>query len=288
MSARVRRAVYAGSWYPARASECEAQIKTFLKEARITPPRDLKPVGGIVPHAGWYFSGQIACSVIHGLKRPEAPAPDVIVVFGMHLQASSPNIMMPKGAWETPFGDLPVAEDLAAEMAERFPFRLERPDRGTPDNTIEVQLPLIKFLFPEARILAMGVPPTDASLKIGREVVAAARRLGMTLRVVGSTDLTHYGGNYGFTGHGTGASAVAWVKEENDRRVIEAMLGLDAKRLITEALEHQNACCPGAAATAIEAGRQLGATAAESISYETSYDRSPGESFVGYVGILFG
>ena len=287
MPPTLRRAVFAGSWYPARASECEAEIRGFIEKSRISPPRNPDPVGGILPHAGWYFSGNIACNVIHCLKKAGPPPPDVIVVFGMHLHASSPNIMMPKGAWETPFGDLPVAEDLAAEMVKRFPFRLETPDRCTPDNTVELQLPFIKYFFPEARILALGVPPAETSLRIGTAVVEAAGRLGLRLKVVGSTDLTHYGDNYGFTGHGTGSTAVAWVKQENDRRIIEAMLDLDPKRLISEALENQNACCSGAAATAIEAGKQLGATAAESISYATSYDRSPGDSFVGYVGILF-
>lgn len=287
MRPKLRRAVFAGSWYPARASECEADIQGFIEKSRESSPRNRNPVGGIVPHAGWFFSGRIACHVIHGLKKAELPAPDVVMVFGMHLHSSSPNIMMPKGAWETPFGDLPVAEDLAAEMAKRFPFRLETPEHFTQDNTIELQLPFIKYFFPEARILAMGVPPTDASLQIGRAVVETARGLGLTLKVIGSTDLTHYGTSYGFSGHGTGPSAVAWVRQENDRRVIEAMLDLDPKRLISEALENQNACCPGAAATAIEAGRHLGAKEAESISYATSYERSPGESFVGYVGILF-
>ena len=287
MRPKLRRAMFAGSWYPATASECEANIQDFIEKSHISPSRNLNPVGGIVPHAGWFFSGGIACNVIHCLKKPGLPAPDVILVFGMHLHASSPNIMMPKGAWETPFGDLPVAEDLAAEIAKRFPFRLETPDHFSQDNTIELQLPFIKYVFPEASILGMGVPPTDASLQIGQAVVETARQLGLVLKVIGSTDLTHYGTNYGFSGHGTGPSAVTWVKQENDRRIIEAMLDLDPKRLMSEALENQNACCPGAAATAIEAGRHLGAKAAESISYATSYERSPGESFVGYVGILF-
>jgi MEMO1 family protein len=287
MQPKVRRAVFAGSWYPAQASECEREIKVFIERGRITPPRNRQPVGGILSHAGWYFSGSIACNVIHCLKQAESPQPDVLVVFGMHLHASSPNIMMSKGAWETPFGAIPVAEDLAAELAKKFPFRLETAEHFTQDNTIELQLPFVKYFFPEAKILAMGVPPTDMSLAIGKAVVDTAKRLGLTLKVIGSTDLTHYGHNYGFTGHGSGPSAVGWVKQENDRRIIEAMLDLDPKRLISEALENQNACCPGAAATAIETGRHLGAKEAESISYATSYDRNPGESFVGYVGIVF-
>jgi hypothetical protein len=287
MQPTLRRAVFAGSWYPARASECEAEIRGFIERSRVSPPPDMNPVGGIVPHAGWFFSGSIACKVIHCLKKSGPPAPDVVLVFGMHLHSSSPNIMMPRGAWETPFGDLPVAEDLAAEMAKTFPFRLETPDHFTQDNTIELQLPFIKYFFPQAKILAMGVPPTEASLQIGKAVVETARRLGLGLRVIGSTDLTHYGAHYGLGGHGSGPSAVAWVQQENDRRIIEAMLNLDPKLLISEALDNQNACCPGAAATAIEAGIHLGAEEAVSISYATSYERSPGDSFVGYVGILF-
>jgi hypothetical protein len=287
MPSMLRPAVFAGSWYPARASECAAQIEAFIERGRPAPPHIPKPVGGVVPHAGWAYSGAIACNVIRCLAQAGPPAPDVIAVFGMHLHAASSSIMMPKGAWATPFGELPVAEEVAAEMIHRFAFRLETPDRYTHDNTIELQLPFIKYFFPQAAILAMGVPPTDASLRIGKAVVEIARRLGLTLKVIGSTDLTHYGSNYGFTGQGSGASAVAWVTQKNDRRIIEAMLDLDPQRVISEALENRNACCPGGAAAAIEAGKHLGATAAESISYATSYDRSPAESFVGYVGIVF-
>jgi AmmeMemoRadiSam system protein B len=287
MAAHLRRAVFSGSWYPARASECEREIKAYIERGGIAPPRQRGLVGGILPHAGWYYSGNIACNVVYALKTAEGPAPDVVALFGMHLSPSSPNIMMPKGAWETPFGSIPVAEDLTAGLAQQFSFRKETTERFAQDNTIELQLPFIKYFFPQARILAMGVPPTEASLAIARAVVDAARQLGLTLKVIGSTDLTHYGSNYGFTGHGSGPSAVAWVKQENDRRVIEAMLDLDPRRVMAEALENQNACCSGAAATAIEAGRHLGAREAESLSYATSYDRSPGESFVGYVGIVF-
>ena len=40
-------------------------------------------------------------------------------------------------------------------------------------------------------------------------------------------------------------------------------------------------------ATAIAAAKKLGANKGELMKYETSYDKSPGESFVGYAGILF-
>jgi hypothetical protein len=204
----------------------------------------------------------------------------------MHLHSNSARYIMPEGAWETPFGELPVEEALAAELLNRFAFNRETPDHFNQDNTIELQLPFIKYFFKDAKILAMGVPPNRSSLKIGQSVIALAKEMGLTANVIGSTDLTHYGSNYGFTSRGKGIKAVDWVRNENDRRVIDAMLALEPEKVITEALASQNACCAGAAATAIEAAVRLGASQADEIAYATSYDKSPGDSFVGYVGIV--
>jgi len=99
--------------------------------------------------------------------------------------------------------------------------------------------------------------------------------------------LTHYGSNYGFTSHGDGPSAVDWVKNSNDSRIIETMLAMDPVKVIDEALTNQNACCAGAAATAIAAAGRLGAQRAQTVVYATSYDKRPADSFVGYVGIVF-
>ena len=283
-TSNVRKAVFAGSWYPSKASECEREINGFLAEGQKIKLPERALVGGIVPHAGWYYSGSIACNVINGIKQRTEP--DVIIIFGMHLHRDSASYIMPQGAWETPFGELPVAEDLAAELVNSFEFTRESPQNFTQDNTVELQLPFIKYFFEDAKIVALGVPPTRESLQIGRSVIDAAKQMGLTVGVIGSTDLTHYGSNYGFTSKGRGQAAVNWVREENDRRVIDAMLALKPEKVILEAQSSHNACCAGAAATAIEAAISLGANQADEIAYATSYDKSPGDSFVGYVGIV--
>ena len=283
-SANVRKSMFAGSWYPSSASECEQEIAGFLSEGRDIKAPDREMVAGIVPHAGWYYSGSIACNVISRLKG--ADMPDVILVFGMHLHVNSSCYLMAEGAWETPFGEIPVQEELAAELLEQFSFVPETPDRFEPDNTVELQLPFIKYFFENSAVIAMGVPPTTNSLEIGRAAIDLARRMKLSVKVIGSTDLTHYGSNYNFTSRGRGKAAVNWVRNENDRRVIDAMLTLNPESVISEAIASRNACCAGAAATAIEAARTLGATRADEIAYATSYDKSPGDSFVGYVGIV--
>ena len=281
----VRRTVYSGSWYPDTASGCEKEIRSFLKAGESDSLAPRRRIGGIVPHAGWYSSGMIACNVIHSLINENTP--DVFVVFGMHLHPRSANYIMTEGSWETPFGAIEIHSELARELTRQFDFTIETPERFTQDNTIELQLPFIKYFFDSAKLVPIGVPPNVESLRIGESLSRISERMGLSINVIGSTDLTHYGNNYGFAPKGSGQQAVEWVKTENDRNVIDAMVAMAPERVIQEALTNQNACCAGAAATALSAAKYLGATRAETLAYATSYDKSPSDSFVGYVGIVF-
>lgn len=227
---RARRSILAGSWYPGTSRECKRQISEFLEAAEDDLPAGADPIAGIVPHAGWQFSGKIACRVIHRLAQDAVP--DVCAVFGMHLHPNSPAYLMKAGAWETPLGELAIAESLAESLAERHDFQIETEADFIQDNTIELQLPFIKHFMDGAKILPIGVPPRASSLEIGRSVVEISERLGLTLRIIGSTDLTHYGRNYGFTPKGSGSDAVDWVRNENDRRMIDTMVRLDPEAVI--------------------------------------------------------
>lgn len=280
-----RPAMFSGSWYPSSAAACEQEIRSFLEGTQILAVSERTFSGGIVPHAGWYFSGAVACNVIRLLTR--GPKPDLIWIFGMHLHPASDACIMKEGAWETPFGAIEIDTESAKDLAGRFHFRIETAEAFTPDNTIELQLPFVKYFFPDARIVPVGVPPNPSSLAIGAAAVEISADRNRCPRIVGSTDLTHYGPNYGFSPKGRGPEAVSWVRDENDRRMVDAMLAMAPDRMLDEASSHQNACCAGAAATAIAAGKHLGSESAELVAYATSYDKSPGDSLVGYVGVVF-
>jgi len=280
----VRRSDFSGSWYPGTEQDCLKSMEGFVDDS-LQCPHNKVAVGGIVPHAGWLFSGKIAYNTIRCLNRKRAP--DTCIIFGRHLHQASNNYIMKEGRWSTPMGDLEIDVDVAAELTSEFDFTVETPSRYEPDNTIELQLPFIKHFFPKTAIVPIGLGPRTESLEIARKVVEIAKGMGRITLVLGSTDLTHYGYNYGFAPKGVGEEAVTWVKEVNDRSVVEVMMKLEGEGVIRESLKHHNVCCSGAAAAAIEAAKELGATCAEKISYSTSYDVRPDNSFVGYVGLLF-
>lgn len=279
-----RSADFAGTWYPAKASECRKIIEEFSRSSKPCAGGG-SGVGGIVPHAGWVYSGAVALNVVKCLS--EGRTPETVVLFGRHLRPSSGNYIMKEGSWATPLGDLAVDEELGEKLSKDFSFHIETAHRYEQDNTIELQLPFIKHFFPDAKILPIGAPPHPDAVKIGERAVELAESLGRTLVVLGSTDLTHYGNHYGFTPKGMGEIAVQWVKETNDKRMVDCILSLDPEAVIQESLRSLNACCSGAVAAAIAAARRMGARKAEKLVYTTSYDVRPDSNFVGYVGVLF-
>ncbi len=280
-----RRAVYAGSWYPSGAAECERQITRFLKDTRFQPDLSKTYAAGLVPHAGWQFSGSLACNVIHALK--DGADPDVVVIFGMHLPPQRSGYIMTDGAWETPFGDLEIDREISGQIAKEYTFTIETASRFTPDNTIELQLPFIKYFFKSARLLPIGAPPMDETLQMARRVIEIAKESNIAIKVIGSTDLTHYGPSFGMTPAGSGRKAYEWVRDENDRRIIDLMVDMKPAETIREGLSRHNACCAGAAAAAISAAGAMGAAKAHLVGYHSSFEENPGDTFVGYTGILF-
>jgi AmmeMemoRadiSam system protein B len=285
MVVELRRADLAGAWYPGREAACRKAIEEFSSACRPCPGDGVKAVGGILPHAGWAYSGKIACNVIMCLRSGSEP--DTCIIFGHHMHTGSGNLIMKRGRWDTPLGHVEVDSAITERLVEEFRFTEETASHYQQDNTIEVQLPFIKYFFPETRIVPIGLPPSAASLEIARRVARISEEMGKRAVVLGSTDLTHYGYNYGYTPKGVGKEAVQWVRNVNDRRAIDLMIKMDPKGLMAEALTNYNVCCSGAAGAAIMAAKELGAGRGEEVDYFTSYDIRPDSSFVGYVGVVF-
>lgn len=282
-----KKMAFAGSWYPAGADECEASIQGFLKEKQ----GPLKGVfmGGIVPHAGWYYSGSIACRVIASLDPGNISHEkiDTLLLFGAHMHKQSEPFILAHGAVETPFGDIEVDRELSDKMSGGISISSKPPLKFPDENTFELQYPFIKYFYPDAKIVACGVAPSSFASTIGGRAAKAAKKLSRNIRIIGSTDMTHYGPNFGFTRAGTGEKAVEWVKNKNDRDAIGAMIKMDESTIIAQGLENKNMCCAGAVAAAVAACKKMGAAKAVELDYATSFDKSASDSFVGYAGILY-
>jgi len=282
----VRNPTVAGSFYPGSASAIREQVHTWLQDITIPPLGDA--LGGIVPHAGWIYSGRTA---LHLFKAMSAGTPtDTVILFGaVHTRGLYGPSLYGRGAWRTPLGDALVDEELALQIVAMDGRYADRPSDHAGEHSIEVLVPFVQCLFPEARILPVAMPPIEEALCLGGVAAEAARRAGKRVAVVGSTDLTHYGPRYGLAPAGIGLQGLAWT-HANDRRMLDLVVSMRGEGVLPEALARHNACGPGAVAASMAMASDLGASRGELLHYTTSYEVMPDgrpSDFVGYGAVAF-
>lgn len=267
-------------WYPASAEKCRNDILEYIEG--FVPPEG-KWKGGVVPHAGWYFSGRPAALVISALSA--SVKPDLIVVFGGHLSGGSQPITYTEDFWETPFGPLAMDSSFADHLVTSG--AAVAAGRDFADNTVEIQIPLIKFFFKDVPVLAIHSPASVRAVALAATVNSLIDERNLEAIYIGSADLTHYGPNYGFAPQGTGPSSVRWVKETNDKSLIDKALNMDAEGVIKDAEAKHNTCSAGPIASVVAAVSSYGVKRGHLLDYFTSYDVVPDINFVGYAAILY-
>jgi AmmeMemoRadiSam system protein B len=279
------RQPYARQFYP---GDCKAQIEHFLKNYTV-PKEPSVAVGGVVPHAGWVFSGAVAAKVFKCLSVKANP--DTFILLGaVHTWKPRGNSIYSRGSWTTPLGEVKVDEDVANKLLDVLGGDvIEDPAAHEGEHSLEVQLPFIKYLCPDAKIVPIAIPPDEDAHFTGKKIGEVASGMGKKIVVVGTTDLTHYGDAYGFTPFGYGEKAKRQM-EESDARIIKLALMMRSDEIRKEAQTHHNACGSGALAATVAAAKAMGAEKGYLLQYTTSYDVMPEGEFemaVGYAGILF-
>ncbi len=287
-----RQSIVAGRFYPASRRECAAQLDECIPAQFATPAPDAALCGAIVPHAGWMCSGGIAGHALKALA--DRTDPETVVLIGaVHSARGRRAALYDRGAWETPLGEIAIDETLADLIAEDD-GELERDrDAHSAEHSLEVQVPFVQRLFPNAKILPIMVPPSDMSARIGGSIGRKIAAADVRVIIVGTSDLTHYGPSYGMTSQGAGQEGLDWAKNVNDRSMIDRILAMDAEGIVSEAKQHRNACGGGAIAATIAACQALGARRAVLLEHRTSQETlkgmlpEPATDAVGYAGIVF-
>lgn len=288
-----RNPIVAGQFYPADYRSCVAEIKEHLEQAATGLDLPESIVGGIVPHAGWTFSGDLAAMLFSAIRKRHRKI-DTFVIFGAaHSYYGDRPAVYDKGFWETPLGRIVVDEELAnAVLSNSTAFA--NLDVHNSEHSIEVQIPFIQYLFEGAGILPITVPPGPDAIKLAEQITSIiSKNSDKKIVCVGSSDLTHYGLNYGFTPMGLGDDALKWSHDVNDRRFIDLALKLKPQEMLTSAAENSNACGAGAAAAAVAVSKRLGKTKGVLLAHTDSSEvmkekfNSTSQDSVGYAAIVF-
>jgi len=242
----MRQAVFAGSFYSADPKELQTQF------AGVTGTDPVQAIGVIAPHAGYVYSGKTAWRTLSSVEIPGT----VVVLCPNHRGLGLPVSISPDLEWDTPLGPVPLDRTFAGKLADSGVVEWDR-DAHRMEHSLEVQLPLLKMMNPEVRIVpvCIGTGDTDKMDRLA-EAIAAGFEPGRHL-MLASSDMSHF--------------LSAEMARKQDAPVIQRILELDYAGMLHQVLrEGVSMCGVYPAYVMIQAARTLGASRAEVIEYTHS------------------
>lgn len=262
----IRFPVVAGQFYPGNKNDllqeinrCFANISSVKKDI----------LGGVVPHAGYIYSGSTAAYVYAVL-----PEVETVVLIGPNHTGQGSMVAVSSQIWSTPLGE--VKHD--AEFIKALPKSIIDVDEKAHryEHSIEVQLPFLQYIYKKFSIvtICMGLQDEETAIEVGNEVYEAVRKLNRKVVIIASSDFTHYRSDK--------------TARENDSYYIEAILAMDIHEFYQRLYERNASVCGyGAIAAMLAAVKKLGAKKASLLKYSTSGDTTRDlSSVVGYAGIV--
>jgi AmmeMemoRadiSam system protein B len=250
-------------FYPADPVQLTGMLDGFFSQTQ-----DHEDAKGIVsPHAGYIYSGQTAAHAFSAVKPGFSGT--FILIGPSHRGFPTCQSAV---AWDTPLG--PVLNDTDLGSLIDLPVD-ERAMAFGNENSLEVQVPFIRYRFPTAKIVPvmMGHQTLDEIRRIAERLSSALDRYQGTVKIVASSDFSHY--------------VPAEKAQKDDLFAIEALKDLNVVEFHSRIQRGRiTACGYGPVGSMIETLKFHGITRCSLITYTTSGDMSGDyEQVVGYAAL---
>jgi AmmeMemoRadiSam system protein B len=275
---QVRTPAVAGMFYPSEKNKLTKLIEDcFLHQfgPGKKPPKKLenKIFGVICPHAGFVYSGPIACNSLYSIS---SESPELFIIIGPNHWGIGRSVATMKDCeWQTPLGNVQVDSESAEEISKLSKTIELDYFSHTREHSIEVQIPILQNIFSNFKILPISLinQSKEVAMDVGLAIAKIARK--KNVMIIGSSDFTHYEPNE--------------FAHEQDMALIEPILEMDVDKFYDVLQKRKvSACGYGAIASTIIACKDLGAIKGELLKYATSGDVTGDmSSVVGYGSIVF-
>ena len=190
---KVRKPVFAGSFYPADRNILDKTIDSYLKEVESKSERLPFHIFGIIaPHAGYEYSGRVASFAYYQVKGKEYRT--VILMGPTHRVAFRGISICPSGLWETPLGGIEIDQEVAKTLIDHckavkvFPLAFER------EHSLEVQLPFLQKALKTFKVvpLVMGSMEENDYKTLSDALFKVLKQNPKNILIIASSDMSHF------------------------------------------------------------------------------------------------
>ncbi len=185
----VREPIVDCIFYPATEHELKNNIASHIQQSPIISD-SVQAI--MTPHAGYDFAGSLMAGAF---KSCAARTIDTVIILGpVHRDPEEAVYFPVSTSFRTPIGLVPTNEEAIEALIYEDDRFIKNEIPHLEEHCIEVQLPYIQYLFPEADIvpILMGKVSKNLSESLGRALnFVFSRNLGSVL-LVATSNLTAY------------------------------------------------------------------------------------------------
>lgn len=232
--------------------------------------------GIIAPHAGYSYSGPIAANAYYHLVEQGFPE-TFIIICPNHTGVGAEVSIFNEGNWSTPLGNIAIDNEFSNELVKESNIITSDISAHLKEHSCEVHLPFLQYFSNDFKIvpIVMWVQDMETSEDIANGIVDTANKLGTSVSIIGSTDLTHY--------------TPQNIAYKQDKIILDKIANMDEEGILKEINELNISMCGyGPTIASIKSTRRFGAKKCKILKYATSGDISGDtDSVVGYGSGIF-
>src|SRR5689334_6307790 len=155
---RIRAAAVAGSFYPREAGDLTDLLAECFDSHPLGPKgyraSSTSLLGGLVPHAGYAYSGPCAAHLYSRIDR----ATSLAVIVGVNHRARGARAALSLAeSWQTPLGTVRIDREAAERLDAELDFVTEDERAHRDEHSIEVQLPFLQKILGEFHFLPIAL-----------------------------------------------------------------------------------------------------------------------------------
>lgn len=220
---RTREPAVAGMFYPADKTKINLLINKILYETNIDCIKKYlgrKIIGGVVPHAGYEYSGSEAICFFELLKKSAQKFDTVVILNPNHTGLGKMISIDENEFWETPLGKL----EIDRELGELCGFE-KCSNAHYKEHSAEVMLPFLQhFINFDFKIM----PVTLSAQNIETAKLTAARiynaieKSNRKIIIIASSDFSHYVNPQ--KGEKTDMQVIKLIEELNSEKLIKKVI----------------------------------------------------------------
>ncbi len=273
---KTRKPAVAGQFYPDDKNELIDLLNSIYEKEKSRIDTDLsekKIIGGVVPHAGYIYSGYEAIHFFEIIKNSKQKYDTIFIINPNHSGYGAEIALDDNDYWETPLGKVELDKD--------FLNACNLPVSGVAhkyEHSGEVMLPFLQYTLDYTyKIVPVTISKQnyENAKKVANAIYDANKILNKKILLIASSDFSHY--------------VEPKIGEKLDNFVLEEILSLNSPGIYKAIVEKNISVCGyGPIMALVEYTRLISPDSeAKILRKGHSGEIMPSDEVVDYVSILF-